>query len=139
MVQSPDADQEESFIESPRKHEDRKTPLSQPQDLRPHEASIGSSSDGYLDSAPSESEVENIKNIDYISVKNYKVKKNSNAVAWRDLASHHFGSNDFPYLPLKPDRHNLPLWMDPYNHLQFRELSAGKGVGASCTWGQNSP
>ncbi|KFY08105.1 hypothetical protein V492_06540 [Pseudogymnoascus sp. VKM F-4246] len=76
--------------------------------------SIDSSDDNFSGEEASETEEENIDNaVNKFSAESYKTKKQVRP-AERDSASHHFGSNDFSYLSLKPDHDNRPLWIDPH-------------------------
>jgi DNA excision repair protein ERCC-3 len=73
--------------------------------------SIGSSDE--YESESSGPEDETVKKVrDNLTVTKYQPKRNG-GIKSRDSASHHFGTNDFSYLALKPDHANRPLWIDP--------------------------
>ncbi|PQE28525.1 hypothetical protein CJF32_00005624 [Rutstroemia sp. NJR-2017a WRK4] len=72
--------------------------------------SVGSSDDDFSGEEASETEAANIDNaVNKFSIDHYAAVKSTK----RDSASHHFGTNDFAYLSLKPDHDNRPLWIDP--------------------------
>jgi DNA excision repair protein ERCC-3 len=49
------------------------------------------------------------------SVNSYAKKASDQKKSQKDSVSHHFGTNDFTYLSLKPDHTNRPLWINPKN------------------------